>query len=126
MNARDRAKVGEVFWVVVEHFYTPKDSHLCEKEYCVCKTEVYKMLPRWDEMVLHGPGPDGYRQLHYYKNKDIGRTVFRTPKEAALYALELTEKNDRVWAYMMGEEPMRRTWEKYLEEEQIHDEQSGT
>lgn len=95
MNARDRAKVGEVFWVVVEHFYTPKDSHLCEKEYCVCKTEVYKLLPRWDEMVLHGTGPDGYQQLHYYKNKDIGRTVFRTPKEAALYALELTKKNDR-------------------------------
>lgn len=124
MNARDRAKVGEVFWVVVERFYTPKDSHLCEKEYCVCKTEVYKLLPRWDEMVLHGPGPDGYQQLHYYKNKDIGRTVFRTPKEAALYALELTKKNDRVWADMMGEKPMRRTWEKYLEEEQAHDEQS--
>lgn len=109
---------------MVEHFYTPKDSHLCEKEYCVCKTEVYKLLPRWDEMVLHGPGPDGYQQLHYYKNKDIGRTVFRTPKEAALYALELTKKNDRVWADMMGEKPMRRTWEKYLEEEQAHDEQS--
>ena len=117
MNARDRAKVGEVFWVVVEHFYTPKDSYLCEKEYCVCKTEVYKLLPRWDEMVLHGPGPDGYQQLHYYKNKDIGRTVFRTPREAALYALELTKKNDRVWDDMMGEKPMRRTWEKYLEED---------
>lgn len=116
VSARDRAKVGDVFWVVVEHFYTPKDSPLCETEYCVCRAEVYKLLPQWDEMVLHGPGPDGYRQLHYCKNKNIGKTVFRTPREAALYALELTEKNDRVWS-CMGEKPMRRTWEKYLEED---------
>lgn len=54
--------------------------------------------------------------MHYCKNKNIGKTVFRTPREAALYALELTEKNDRVWA-RMGEKPMRRTWEKYLEED---------
>lgn len=44
---RYQAKVGEVFWVVVEHFYTPKDSCLCEKEYC-CKRyiccEIYRML----------------------------------------------------------------------------------
>ena len=73
VSARDQAKVGEVFWVVVEHFYTPKGSHLCEKEYCVCRAEVQKLLPKWDEMVLHGPGPDGYWQLHYYKNKDIGK-----------------------------------------------------
>lgn len=26
-------------------------------------------------------------------------------------------KNDRVWADMMGEKPMRRTWENYLEED---------
>ena len=75
VNARDRAKVGEVFWVVVEHFYTPKDSYLCEKEYCVCKTEVYKLLPRWDEMVLHGPGPDGYQQLPSMPLSSPRRTI---------------------------------------------------
>lgn len=117
VSARDRAKVGEVLWVVEEHFYTPVGSCISEKEYCVCSSEVVRLFPKWDEMALHTRGADGYLHLHYYKNKDIGRTVFRTPREAALYALELTKKNDRVWADMMGEKPMRRTWEKYLEED---------
>lgn len=117
MSTRDRAQVGDVFWLVVEHFYTPEGSPLVEKEYCVVSGTVSRLLPKWDEMALTGLGPDGYTQMHYYKIKDIGKRVFRTRKEAALYARELTEKNDRVWSYMVGEKPMRRTWEKYLEED---------
>ena len=115
MSEIRQGKIGDLFWVVVEHFYTSKGSFICKKEYCVCEAEVKELIPEWDEMVLRGPGPDGYRQIHYYKNKDIGKKVFRTPREAALYARQLTEKNDQVWADMIGEQPMRRTWEKYLE-----------
>ena len=117
MSTREHVKVGDIFWLVVEHLYTTQDGLFVKKEYRVTSGTVSKLLSRWDEMVLTGPGPDGYNLMHYYKLKDIGKQIFRTRKEAALYARELTEKNDRVWADIMGEEPMRRTWEKHLEEE---------
>lgn len=117
MSTREHVKIGDIFWLVVEHLYTTQDGLFVKKEYCVTSGTVSKLLSRWDEMVLTGPGPDGYNLMHYYKLKDIGKRIFRTRKEAALYARELTEKNDRVWADIMGEEPMRRTWEKHLEEE---------
>jgi hypothetical protein len=77
VSARDRAKVGEVLWVVEEHFYTPVGSCISEKEYCVCSSEVVRLFPKWDEMALHTRGADGYLHLHYYKNKDIGSSGHR-------------------------------------------------
>ena len=59
MSAKDRAKVGDVFWIVVENFYKPEGSHLVDKEYCVVSGTVSKLLTEWDEMVLTGPG-SGY------------------------------------------------------------------
>lgn len=117
MSKRDLAKPGETFWCVVENLYIPEGGSLSEKEYCVCSAEVARLFQEQGDMALHVRGPDGRLILRYHKNADIGKRVFRTPREAALYALELTEKNDRVWAHMMGEKPMRRTWEKYLEED---------
>ncbi len=115
MSARERAKAGDVFWFVTEHIYTPRGSCLPEKEYCVSSGTVSKL--HGDEMQLSAAGPDGYARVAFYKFADIGKRLFTTPREAALYALALTEKNDRVWADRLGEKPMRRTWEKYLKEE---------
>lgn len=53
---------------------------------------------------------------HYYQAKDFGKSVFLTAKEAAQRALALTEEAEKK-PIMRKEPPMRRTWERYLENE---------
>ena len=83
-------------------------------EYSVCEAKVCGYFTgSYTEIKLVGPDSDGYMTPYFHKLKNIGKTVFFSPREAALYARELTEKyeRDRSWP---GDPPMRRLWEKYL------------
>lgn len=113
MTERQKIEVGNYFWVVVEHLYDHEKI-----EYCVCEGIVWKILPnREPEICLHGRGPDGYVHLWYYKVAEIGKKVFLTSREAAMYARELTEKYESTGLFRSAErEPLRRTFEKYLKE----------
>ena len=70
-------------------------------------------------MKMCGPVPHGDRSFptpRFHKLSDIGKQiVFYTAREAAMYAKDLTEKYERTWGWCL-KRPLRRTWEKYLEE----------
>lgn len=102
-----------------EHLYYTKDKAAPVSEYCVCEAEVTGFIQGgYTEVCLVGLCPEGYRTPYYYKLSEIGQKVFYTIQEAARLAKAMTEEYERVWGWM-GEPdiPMRRTWEKYLADE---------
>lgn len=114
-----RPEVGTVMWDVHESMYYLKNYAGPLKEYVVTSAPVTGF---WEggfvEICMTGPVPRGgmnYSVPRRHKLSDIGKKVFYTAREAALYAKELTEKYERTWGWT-GETPLRRTWEKYLEE----------
>lgn len=117
-------EIGEKFYFVREHLYR-KDRFNYNlpllREFCVYEGEVYKLLtlepPLHPEFVLLVNGQDiGANNIEYKRPGDIGKTVFYTPREAALLAKAETEKYERIWGWLGPPDiPLRRTWEKYLE-----------
>lgn len=104
---------------VHEHLYYTKDKDAPILEYCVCEAEVTGFFKGgYTEICLVGLCPKGYRTPYRYELSDVGKALFYTAKEAALLAERMTRQYEKTWGWI-GEPdvPMRRTWEKYLDNE---------
>lgn len=118
MSRQNRPEIGTILWDVHENLYYG-GSGFVSKEYVVTSAPVTGFCEGgFVEICMTGPVPVGDRSFpvpRRHKLSDIGKKVFFSAREAALYAKELTEKYEctRGWT---GETHLRRTWEKYLEE----------
>ena len=120
MTKQKRPEIGTVMWDVHENlYYDFSVSPAPLKEYVVTPAPVTGYYEGgFVEICMTGPVPRGDlcpTVPRRHKLADIGKMVFYTAREAALYAQELTEKYERTWGWTQ-DPPMRRTWEKYLEE----------
>lgn len=119
MSKQKRPEIGTVMWDVHERMYYVKGYAGPFKEYVVASAPISGF---WEggfvELCMTGPVLSGdmiYNIQRRHKLSDIGKTVFGTALEAAIYAKQLTEKYERTWGWCL-KRPLRRTWEKYLEE----------
>lgn len=113
-----RPEIGSTLWDVHENLYYDKSVRAAPlTEFIVTPGEVVGFFERGlVEVKMVGEVPGHGRMPRHHRLSDIGkRRVYYTAREAALYAKELTEKYERTWGWT-SEPPMRRTWEKYLEE----------
>ena len=120
-----RPAIGTILWDVHENLYYDKSLRTAPlAEYVVTPGEVTGFFEGRDVSVrLSGPIPKGNHSFptpRHHKLSEIGKTVFYTAREAAELAKKRTEEKEKTitWA---GEPPMRRTWEKYLTEEESHE-----
>ena len=118
MKKQKRPEIGTVMWDVHENLYYIPGQAGPVKEYVVTDAPVVGF---WEggfvEICMTGPVPRGDlcpTVPRRHKLADIGKRVFYTAREAALYAQELMEKYERTWGRFL-KQPLRRTWEKYLE-----------
>jgi hypothetical protein len=66
----------------------------------------------------------GYEATVDCRQKDIGRTVFFSKREAAQAACRKTTEYERTWRWAGGE-PMRRSWKHLLDEPEPPKEHRG-
>lgn len=117
-----RPEIGTKMYCVQEHMYYVIDSKYGPRiEYCVCEAEVTGFYTKgFTEVVLFGSDPGGGNSEKYYPLDTIGERLFYTPREAALYAQEKTERweeREKMFgAFRPPVYPMPRTWMKYLDE----------
>ena len=112
---KKRPEIGTVLWSVHEHLYYIPEKAAPVTEYCVCESKVRNYIEgNFTQICSVGKDPDGHGALHYFKLSDLGKNVFFNPKEAAELAKQVTEKYEQTWGWM-GDPPLRRTWEKYLQ-----------
>lgn len=114
-----RPPVGSKLWDVHENLYYIQDRACPVKEYVVTEGTVTGFFEGgYVEICLTGHVPHGdhsYPFPRQHKLSDLGKRVFYTAREAAMLAKELTEYHERTWSWTK-DPPMRRTWEKYLQE----------
>lgn len=120
MSKQKRPEIGTVMWDVHENLYYDYSlSPAPLTEYVVTSAPITGFYEGgFVEICMVGPVPNGDRSFPYprrHKLSDIGKTVFGTAVEAAIYAKQLTEKYERTWGWCL-KRPLRRTWEKNLEE----------
>lgn len=116
-----RPAIGTTLWSVHEHLYYIPEKAAPVTEYCVCESKVRNYIEgNFTQICSVGKDPDGYGALHYFKLSDLGKNVFFNPKEAAELAKRVTEKYEQTWGWM-GDPPLRRTWEKYLKEDDTNE-----
>lgn len=121
MSKQKRPEIGTVMWDVHENLYYDKSVEVAPlTEYVVTSAQITDYFEGgYVELKMCGPVPHGDRSFptpRFHKLSDVGKQiVFYTAREAALYAKELTEKYERTWGWCL-KQPLRRTWEKYLEE----------
>ena len=125
MKKTGRPAIGTILWDVHENLYygTAGEPYVCT-EYVVTSAPVEDYFEGgYVELKMCGPVPHGDRSFptpRFHKLSDIGKRVFYTAREAALRARELTEEHERTWGWT-GDPPLRRSWEKYLTEEEAHE-----
>lgn len=111
-----RPPVGAKLYAVCENRYYTSGRAAPYLEYCVVEGEVTGFFKGgYEEICLVGLYPK-YRTPYRRRLSDVGKTVFYTPKEAALLAKTMTESYEQKWSWM-NDPPLRRTWECYLNEE---------
>lgn len=111
MNLFDEVPIGSVLYGVHEHLYHD-ENRIPRKEYVVKREEVMAHYEYGFREIRTSDGATPY----YYQRKDIGKKIFFTAKEAAEKANEKADADDATWV-KYGEHPMRRTFLKYLEED---------
>ena len=113
----DMPEKGTKMYSVHEHLYYVKGRSGPLTEYCVYEG-IVKGIRKvgYTELCLIAKDADGHEKMFFYPTKEIGKSVFYTPGEAALLARDKTEQYEKTWERML-EEPLRRTWEHYLVEE---------
>lgn len=109
-NLFEEVPIGAILYGV--HLNVYHENGLPYEEFVVLTERVKAHITYGYNEVRTSDGSTPY----YYKASDFGKKVFFTPKEAAQEALRRTIDQDQIWT-KYGEPPMRRTWEKYLEEE---------
>lgn len=114
MKKKNLPDIGTAMYSVHEHFYYIPGHVAPVKEYCVCDAEVkeYFQEGRYAEIRLVGKLPGRGMTPYHYSPKDVGTRLFYSPREAAEQAKRMTEKYENTWDVP----PMRRTWEKFLED----------
>ena len=115
---KNKPEIGSTMWDVCENlYYDYAKSAAPLKEFVVSKGKVRGFLQiNYTSMFLVGPVGERASIMREYRLADIGKRVFYTAREAALYAKELSDKYDRTWERISKDGPIRRTWEKYLNE----------
>lgn len=107
-------EVGTKMYLLHEHLYHIPDRAAPVKEYCVCEAEVQgNFTGGYTEIRLIGPSPEGFRTPYFYRLNEVGKKLFYTAKEAALLALQMTEKYEQTGVWI-NNPPMRRPWMHYL------------
>ena len=114
--SEQKPKLGDRLYFVAEHRYYIPECAGPMLEYCVVEgvvTAFYKS--GYSEICLSAVSPDGYLTPYYFRVKED--KLFESARDAAQRAREMTERYERVWGWL-GEPdiPMRRPWEKLLEE----------
>ena len=116
-----RPAIGTTLWTVREHLYYIPGQAGPEMEYVVCDSTVTGYYEGgYVEICTIGLSPGGYRTPYRHRLSDLGRNVFYTPKEAAGLAEQATEIYESKWR-KLGYAPLRRTWEKYLKEDDTNE-----
>lgn len=112
--------IGTKMYLTEEHRYYIPNRTGPTLEYCVCEAEIkefYEVGTSTNNtyVKLRGISADGIRTIYDYKLRDIGKYLFYTPREAALYAQFETKRYERIWGWLgIPDIPMRRTWIKYF------------
>lgn len=107
----NRPDVGTEMWDVVEHLYYIPGRAYPLKEFCVCKVFVRGYFKGRYISIDVSDGKTPRR----YSLTEIGKRLFFTARESALYAKQLSDEEDLVLR-RFREPPVRRTWEKFLQE----------
>lgn len=120
MGRMKRPEIGTKMYLVCENLYYISGRAGPVLEYCVCECTVNGFFKcGYEEIRLYGANPKGHRSVWYRKLSGIGKKVFYTTKEAAELAKQMSEDYERRWVFIGSADiPMRRTWEKYLSEEE--------
>lgn len=110
----DMPEKGTKMYSVHEHLYYVKGRSGPLTEYCVYEGIVKEIRKvGYTELCLIAKDADRHEKMFFYPTKEIGKSVFYTPGEAALLAREKTEQYEETWARIL-KEPLRRSWEHYL------------
>ena len=112
----NRPEKGATMWDVREHLYYTQDQSAPLKEFVVEKVFVKGYFKGRYLSIDVSDGKTPRR----YSLSDIGKRLFFTVREAALYAKQLSDEEDLV-GRRFGALPVRRTWEMFLKEESIND-----
>lgn len=113
MSILDQIKTGDTVWGVHEHMYYIKGEASPRVEYVVTKETVKRFIQGSYREIMTSDG----KTPSYYQAKHFGDVVFLTAKEAAEGAKIRTDRYDSIRG-KRGAKPMRRTWEKYLNDEE--------
>lgn len=110
-------------WVVAEHHWRLVDkNHPYGRnvlEYFVYEGTIRSYtLGKYTEVCVKTKEPNGPVRL-ICERLECGGHVFTSAREAALYAKEKTKKYELIWRWVGKPDiPMRRTWERYLDEKE--------
>lgn len=112
--------IGTTVWVVEEHLYHIPGQASPLMEYAVCQGKVHRhnvSYGREAEVVIQYKDADGFMSLRFVRLRNIKKSCYSTPAEAAEFAKELTERFENRGLGRYFNERLRRPWEKYLMEE---------
>lgn len=117
-DTMSRPEIGTPIYIVAEHLYYIPARRAPLKEFVVVpgKIEGY-YTGRYVEIISKAILPEKGRTPLYFKLSQLDKAfVFLTAKGAALFAKELTEREERSSLFTAcGYPPIRRTWEEYLQ-----------
>lgn len=120
-----KPEIGAKVWFAHEHLWRRPDTEKYQPEYefMVYEGEVrgYRTGGWTDVQIRYRDGDPGPIKLIDVALSADRPTIFDNPRDAALYARELTEEYLKRWGWVWrmypDMPPMPRRWEKYLEDE---------
>lgn len=120
---KKKLNVGDVVYIVQEHLYNEKGHrHIgVLKEFCVYKAVVKSFYKgHYIDFKAVIVEPHIANNVVHCKLSCLDKnTAFRNVRNAALFAKKLTENWESSILYEISNDlPLRRTWEKYLKEEE--------
>ena len=109
-------KIGDTLWGVWEHLYY-NEKRLVELEYVVYPVKITRFFKgKYVDAHCAGVDVDGHTTVHWIAVKNIGKTAFYNPTDAAKHAEAMSDYYDKHYAF--GGTPIRRTqWEHFLEKD---------
>lgn len=114
----EKPKVGDILWGVWEHRYY-NEKHLIELEYVVYPVKITHFFTgSYVDAHCVGIDADGHTAVHWIAVKNIGKTAFTNPVDAAKRAEIMSNFYDK--HYTFDGKPIRRTqWEHYLKKHDV-------
>jgi len=105
----NKPELGTTMWDVREHLYYSEGKAAPLREFVVEKVYVKGYFKGRYVSIDVSDGATPRR----YKVSDIGKRLFFTAREAAIYAKKLSDEADMI-ELRYGGQPVRRSWEMYL------------